>query len=112
MVHLLFFWLLFDGIGLIVKKLTKKEFRIYWQGAVAILVTVLYLGVGWFIAHHVYETDYHLETEKLLPGGHFITSGIIDHKKEIALSACEAAGLKLIEEKQKGDWHAYFFEKQ
>ena len=50
--------------------------------------------------------------EKLLPGGHFITSGIIDHKKEIALSACEAAGLKLIEEKQKGDWHAYFFEKQ
>ncbi|MBO4927239.1 MAG: 50S ribosomal protein L11 methyltransferase [Clostridiales bacterium] len=50
--------------------------------------------------------------EKLLPGGHFIASGIIDHKKEIALSACEAAGLRLLEEKQKGDWHAYYFEKK
>ncbi|MBR3058311.1 MAG: 50S ribosomal protein L11 methyltransferase [Clostridiales bacterium] len=49
--------------------------------------------------------------DKLLPGGRFITSGIIDHKKEIALSACEAAGLRLLEEKQKGDWHAYYFEK-
>ena len=48
---------------------------------------------------------------KLLPGGRFICSGIIDHKKEIALSACKEAGLKLIEEKQKGDWHAYYFEK-
>ena len=52
-----------------------------------------------------------LVPDKLLPGGRFITSGIIDHKKEIALSACEAAGLRLIEEKQKGDWHAYYFEK-
>ena len=77
-VHLLFFWLLFDGIGLIVKKLTKKEFRIYWQGAVAIFVTVLYLGVGWFFAHHVYETDYHLETEKLLPGGKLRVAVIAD----------------------------------
>ena len=48
---------------------------------------------------------------KLLPGGRFICSGIIDHKKEIALEACKEAGLQLIEEKQKGDWHAYYFEK-
>ena len=53
-----------------------------------------------------------LVPDKLLPGGRFITSGIIDHKKEIALSACAAAGLTLIEEKQKGDWHAYYFEKK
>ena len=52
-----------------------------------------------------------LVPDKLLPGGRFITSGIIDHKKEIALSACEAAGLRLLEEKQKGDWHAYYFTK-
>ena len=50
--------------------------------------------------------------DKLLPGGRFITSGIIEHKKEIALQACAAAGLTLIEEKQKGDWHAYYFEKK
>ena len=49
---------------------------------------------------------------KLLPGGRFICSGIIDHKKEIALQACENAGLRLVEEKQKGDWHAYYFEKK
>jgi ribosomal protein L11 methyltransferase len=53
-----------------------------------------------------------LVPDKLLPGGHFITSGIIDHKKEIALEACRNAGLKLVEEKQKGDWHAYFFVKE
>ncbi len=53
-----------------------------------------------------------LVPDKLLPGGRFITSGIIDHKKEIALSACQEAGLTLIEEKQKGDWHAYYFEKK
>lgn len=45
----------------------------------------------------------------LAPGGTFITSGIIDHKKEIALEACAAAGFQLVDEKQMGDWHAYVF---
>ena len=77
-VHLLFFWLVADGIGLLVKKLSKKESKWYIQGVAAILVTVLYLSIGWFFAHHVYETDYRLETAKELPGGKLRVAVIAD----------------------------------
>ncbi len=77
-VHLLFFWLVSDFAGWIVKKTSKKEFRFYWQGAVALVVTAVYLICGWYFAHHVYETDYTLATAKNLPGGHLRVAVIAD----------------------------------
>ena len=67
-VHLLIFWLLAELLGVIVKKITKKECRFYWQGVLALVVTAVYLGSGWYFAHHVYETKYELKTDKQITG--------------------------------------------
>ncbi len=63
-VHLILFWALADLAAWIVKKIRKKEARRYWAGAGAILFTAVYLGVGWFLAHHVFRTAYTFETQK------------------------------------------------
>ena len=68
-VHLLVFWLLAELLGVIVKKITKKESKLYWQGVLALIVTAAYLGSGWYFAHHVYETDYAITTEKSVDDG-------------------------------------------
>ena len=60
--HLTIFWLICDLIG----QIPKKRGKFYWQGALAIAVTTVYLGYGWYQDHHVYETDYTVETVKEL----------------------------------------------
>ena len=60
--HLMIFWLLCDLIG----RIPKKREKFYWQGTLAIAVTTVYLGYGWYQDHHVYETDYTVETVKEL----------------------------------------------
>lgn len=88
LIHLAVFWLLADlTAGIIFKyfnRANKKKDRIhsensdtnekyshgslpdrpYYAGAAAILVTVLYMSAGWYLAHHVAETDYLLTTQK------------------------------------------------
>lgn len=65
-VHLIIFWLLAELVGVIVRKITKRTFHFYWQGLLAIVLTVAYLGIGYYTAYHVIETDYHLTTAKSL----------------------------------------------
>ncbi len=77
-VHLLFFLLVADLIGWIIKKFFHKESRIYWQGVLGLALAVLYLGSGWYFAHHVYETDYAIETAKEIPGGKLRVAVIAD----------------------------------
>lgn len=36
----------------------------YYAGAVALVFTIGYLGSGWYLAHHVWETDYQIQTDK------------------------------------------------
>ncbi len=38
----------------------------YYEGAIAIIITVIYMSVGWYNAHHVRETDYSFTTAKNL----------------------------------------------
>lgn len=47
----------------------------------------------------------------LASGGRFLVSGIISTKTEGVLSACSAAGLKLIGSGTEGDWRAYLYER-
>ena len=47
----------------------------------------------------------------LAPQGRFLISGIIDTKTERVTEACSNAGLKLVGTNQKGDWHAYLYER-
>ncbi len=47
-------------------RLTGREIAYDLQGSAAIVITVVYLGIGWFMAHHVTQTDYLLKTDKEL----------------------------------------------
>lgn len=62
LLHLLIFFLLF---GLLLRLSRKgKEGKIYWQGHLALLCTVLYLAAGYYQCMHVWKTEYTLQTDK------------------------------------------------
>lgn len=96
LLHLVVFWLLWDGLFWVVKKLRKREFQRYYAGAVAILFTVAYLSLGWYQANHVWQTHYTMETDKavgnlriaLLADSHMGTTfdgaGFAEHLKAVA----------------------------
>lgn len=65
--HLLVFWILCDLAGLIIRRaVKKKKFKYYYQGIIAICITAVYMTVAWYLAHHVYETNYVIDTAKNL----------------------------------------------
>ena len=64
LIHLLVFWLLAELLGVIIRKATGKKWDFYLEGVVAVLVSVIYLSAGWYLAHHVVETDYQISTQK------------------------------------------------
>lgn len=62
--HLMVIWLLCDGISRIAEKRRGEKFSKYYAGAFAIGITAVYLGCGWYLANHVWRTEYTLETDK------------------------------------------------
>ncbi|MBQ0000211.1 MAG: metallophosphoesterase [Clostridiales bacterium] len=62
LLHLGVFWMLFDLIWMIFFRRVKSER--YIVGTVTLIVTAAYLGCGWYLAHHVWEKDYSIQTEK------------------------------------------------
>jgi len=65
--HLIAIWMLCDLAGFIIRKLRHRERRErYITGYIAIVLTAAVLGYGWFMAHHVFETDYQIKTAKAL----------------------------------------------
>lgn len=63
-IHLVAFWLLCDLVFWLIKKIRQQMFTKYYAGLCALVVTVVYLGVGYVLANHVWETDYAIETDK------------------------------------------------
>ena len=64
MLHLTAIWLLAELIGWIAGKGRGKKLSQDKIGVAAIVVTAVYLCVGWYLAHHVFEQRYELNTEK------------------------------------------------
>lgn len=62
--HLMVIWLLCDGVSKFLQKKWKTESGKYYAGAAAIGITAVYLTCGWYLAHHVWRTEYRLDTEK------------------------------------------------
>lgn len=62
--HLALIWFLCDLVAWIVRRIRKKEPKRYLAGAIALLLTAIYLGAGWIAAHHIRQTNYTVETEK------------------------------------------------
>lgn len=67
-IHLMFIWLFCDLTALVIHKLRKQKPARYYAGGAALLLTAAVLCIGWYFAHHVYETDYRFETQKDLGG--------------------------------------------
>lgn len=64
MLHLAIFLALAKFVLFIVRKVSRRNIRRLWAGVTALAVTVLYLGVGWFQAHHVWQTNYSIDSDK------------------------------------------------
>ena len=63
-IHLMLIWVLCDIVSKFVEKKRKSEFKKYYAGVAAIVITFVYLTYGWVMAHHVWSTKYILETNK------------------------------------------------
>lgn len=68
LLHFFFGFVLCDLAALSLRKATKRRFGYDAQNLAAILLTVIWLGAGWFMAHHVFVTEYAVETDKALGG--------------------------------------------
>ena len=64
LLHLALFWLLSDALFALLKQLHGKPWRRYYAGLTALLLTVAYLSAGWVQAHHVWQTNYIIHTDK------------------------------------------------
>ncbi len=91
MLHLTVFWLVCDFAGFLVRKIGKKTCRFYFQGIAALLITTVYLGTGWFFAHHVFQTNYAFSTEKELGASSLRVAAIADAHLGITLKGADFA---------------------
>lgn len=64
--HLVLFWIIFDFIFLIIKKVTKNEYKIYLSGIISVSFTLIYLLYGVFSVYNVRKTVYNINTHKNL----------------------------------------------
>ncbi|MCR5367067.1 Predicted phosphohydrolase, MPP superfamily [Eubacterium ruminantium] len=51
--------------------------KVYWPGLIAFAVTCIYLTIGYYFAHHLYETDYNLRSDKDI-GGKLVIAQVSD----------------------------------
>ncbi|MBQ8967555.1 metallophosphoesterase [Ruminococcus sp.] len=64
LLHLMLIWAVCDLVAFIHRKRTHSGGSRYTAGGVALIVTAVYMGAGWFFAHHVFRTDYSFKTDK------------------------------------------------
>lgn len=62
--HLVVFWFACDRVNYFIEKKRSQKSSSYLIGIVAIGMTICYLCVGWYLAHHVWRTEYTIETDK------------------------------------------------
>ena len=60
--HLVLFWIFFDVIIFFINK--KKKMPFFLSSVLAIAVTIIYMSVAYYLAVHMYKTEYKLSTEK------------------------------------------------
>ena len=83
LLHLMIGFLLTDLVFLFLPKGDSRDL----QCAIGLAVTVIYLGIGWFNAWHVYRTDYTIVTDKALPKENIRLVEIADSHLGITLNA-------------------------
>jgi len=66
LLHLMAAFLLCALVFFLIRRFGKITIPYDIEGAAAILLTIIYLSVGWYNGHHVSQTDYRFETAKSL----------------------------------------------
>lgn len=89
LLHVLVIWMICDAAaGLIERKTCSaneptgssidRQKRCYTAGIAAVVISVSWLSMGWYFAHHVYQTHYQTATEKELGTDSFRIVGFAD----------------------------------
>lgn len=60
-------WLICDVAALLIQKLFSIKQNTYYAGMAAIFLSILALCYGWYLDHHVWQTEYNLTTSKNVP---------------------------------------------
>ena len=92
--HVVLFFLLVGCILRIVRCFSGKDYSVGLQGLLAVALSVIYLAAGYYLLHHVWQTDYSLQTDKpvnlkiaLFADSHLSTTfdgdGFAEHMKTI-----------------------------
>ena len=101
LVHLILIWMVLECIFGIIEKLLsrksekKKKMPFWLCGALALVITGVYMSIAYYLAVHVYETRYEIHTQKDVPalrialiadshiGACFDGEGFAEHMKTI-----------------------------
>lgn len=68
LLHFVLFHLLISAIAWLCTKIFHPvKTRIYYVGIISVTLTVIYLAVGFYLAHNVWITTYELTTDKKVP---------------------------------------------
>lgn len=60
-------WAVSDFSFWAIEKIFHISFEQYWVGLAALAVSIFALGVGWYLDHKVWQTNYELVTDKNVP---------------------------------------------
>ena len=62
--NLMMFFMVYGVILRIIGHFSGRELSVNLQGGLAVVTTVVYLSVGYYLLHHVWQKDYSLTTDK------------------------------------------------
>lgn len=62
--YLAMIWAMNDCIFWLLQKAGKMTFKFYYAGWTALTLTALFLGIGWYLGHGVWQQEYILTTQK------------------------------------------------
>lgn len=65
LIHLMVIWFFCDLCNMFIRKKRGVETKRYYAGAIALFVTIIYMGTGWYLAHNVWCTAYTVDTDKM-----------------------------------------------
>lgn len=57
-------WLICDLFLCFISRLRGKPFEHYYAGGLAVVISLSALSYGWYLNHHVWQTEYNLSTDK------------------------------------------------
>ena len=64
LLHVALFFIIYGLIFRLIKKKEKKEYKYYYQGWFSLFTVVIYLSIGFYLCHNVWQTNYVVNTNK------------------------------------------------